>query len=157
MDDLDLGIVERLQVDGRRPFTEIAQDLDVSEATVRNRVSRLIEDRVLQIVGMVDPYHLGRDAPALIGVTLEPGDWDPILETIANFEEVSYLVLVSGQFDVIVEAMCRDRNHLADFLNNSLRRVSGVVSTQTFTILRTCKMSYGAKPVLQGASDSKRR
>ena len=157
MDDLDLGIVERLQVDGRRPFTEIAQDLDVSEATVRNRVSRLIEDRVLQIVGMVDPYHLGRDAPAMIGVTLEPGDWDPIIETIANFEEVSYLVLVSGQFDVIVEVMCRDRNHLADFLNNSLRRVSGVVSTQTFTILRTCKMSYGAQPVLEWASDSKGR
>jgi Lrp/AsnC family transcriptional regulator for asnA, asnC and gidA len=148
VDSLDLAIVERLQQDGRRPFTDIAQDLQVSEGTVRNRVSRMIEDQVLQIVGMVDPHRLGMDAPALIGVALEPGDWDPAIEAIANFHEVSYLVLVSGEFDLLVEVMCRDRNHLAEFLNVSLRRVPGVVRTQTFTILRTYKLAYGAKPVL---------
>jgi Lrp/AsnC family transcriptional regulator for asnA, asnC and gidA len=154
VDSLDLAIVERLQRDGRRPFTEIAQDLEVSEGTVRNRVGRLIDDRVLQIVGMVDAHHLGMDAPALIAVALEPGDWDPAIEAIANFKEVSYLVLVSGEFDLLVEVMCRDRNHLAEFLNLSLRRVPGVMRTQTFTILRTYKLAYGAKPVLDPQADA---
>jgi Lrp/AsnC family transcriptional regulator for asnA, asnC and gidA len=148
LDELDLAIVRRLQKDGRKPYTEIAQELDVSEGTIRNRVSRLVEDQILHIVGMVDPYQLGMDAPALIGVTLEPGDWDPTISVIANFEEVSYLVLVSGEFDLMVEVMCRDRDHLANFLNEKLRRVSGVVRTQTLTILRTYKMAYGARPTL---------
>ncbi len=149
MDSLDLAIVRHLQRDGRKPYTEIAQDLGVSEGTVRNRVARLVEERVLHIVGMVDPYQLGMDAPALIGVTLQPEDWDPAIETIANFEEVSYLVLVSGEFDLLVEVMCRDRDHLAEFLNAKLRRVPGVMATRTFTILRTYKMAYGAPPMLE--------
>lgn len=148
MDTLDLAIVEQLQLDGRKPYTEVAQALGVSEGTVRNRVSRLLEEQVLQIVAMVDPHNLGRDAPALIGVTLQPGDWDPAIGTIANFEEVSYLVLVSGEFDLLIEVMCRDRDHLAEFLNAKLRRVPGVVHTKTFTILRTYKLAWSAKPTL---------
>lgn len=156
MDELDLAIVRRLQTDGRKPYTEIAQELGVSEGTIRNRVSRLVENRILQIVGMVDPYQLGLDAPALIGVTLEPEDWDPAISVIANFEEVSYLVLVSGEFDLMVEVMCRDRDHLAKFLNEKLRRVPGVVRTQSFTILRTYKMAYGARPTLFPTEQSRR-
>jgi Lrp/AsnC family transcriptional regulator for asnA, asnC and gidA len=148
LDDLDLAIIDRLQVDGRKAYTEIALELGVSEGTVRNRVARMVEDQILYIVGMVDPYFLGRDAPALIGVTLHAEDWDPAIEAIANFEEVSYLVLVSGEYDLIVEVLCRDREDLARFLNEKLRRVRGVVRTQTFTILRTYKMAYGAMPVL---------
>jgi len=148
VDSLDLAIVEHLQLDGRKPYTEIAQALGVSEGTVRNRVSRLIEEQILHVVGMVDPHNLGMDSPALIGVTLQPGDWDPAIDSIAHFEEVSYLVLVSGEFDLLVEVMCRDRDHLAEFLNAKLRRVPGVVHTKTFTILRTYKLAYGARPVL---------
>jgi Lrp/AsnC family transcriptional regulator for asnA, asnC and gidA len=154
MDSLDLSIVEQLQLDGRKPYTEIAQALGVSEGTVRNRVSRLLDDRVLQIVAMVDPHNLGKDSPALIGVTLQPGDWDPTIGTIANFEEVSYLVLVSGEFDLLVEVMCRDRDHLAEFLNAKLRRVPGVVHTKTFTILRTYKLAWSAKPTLPSPEPS---
>ncbi|HLC03801.1 MAG TPA: Lrp/AsnC family transcriptional regulator [Anaerolineales bacterium] len=155
MDALDLAIVEQLQLDGRKPYTEIAQALSVSEGTVRNRVSRLVDDQILQIVGVVDPHILGKDAPALIGVTLQPGDWDPAIRKIANFEEVSYLVLVSGEFDLLVEVMCSDRDHLAEFLNAKLRRVPGVVHTKTFTILRTYKLAFGARPVLYKADGSR--
>jgi Lrp/AsnC family transcriptional regulator for asnA, asnC and gidA len=154
VDSLDSAIVEHLQLDGRKPYTEIAQALGVSEGTVRNRVSRLVEERILHVVAMVDPHNLGMDAPALIGVTLQPGDWDPAIGTIANFEEVSYLVLVSGEFDLLVEVMCRDRDHLAEFLNAKLRRVPGVVHTRTFTILRTYKMAWSAKPILSPPAHS---
>lgn len=154
LDKLDLAIIERLQADGRRAYTEIANELGVSEGTVRNRVARMEEDQMLYVVGMVDPRHLGMEAPALIGVVLEADDWNPVIKQIAHFEEVSYLVLVSGEFDLFVEVMCHDREHLAEFLNEKLRRVRGVVRTQTFTILRTHKMAYGARPVLAPSSDT---
>jgi Lrp/AsnC family transcriptional regulator for asnA, asnC and gidA len=155
LDDLDLAIVQQLRSQGRKPYTEIAEALGVSEGTVRNRVARLCEEQVLHIVGMVDPYRLGLDAPALIGVSLRAEDLERAVETISAFEEVSYLVMVSGEFDLIVEALCRDRDHLADFLNEKLRRVPGVVATRTFTILRTYKMAYGARPMLESPAPLK--
>lgn len=155
MDERDLAILSLLQTNGRRPFTNVAQTLGVSEGTVRNRVSKLLEKKILHIVGLVDPNSLGFNAPAIIGVTINEGDIEKIASKIAQFPEVSYLIMVSGEFDLIVEVLCRDREHLADFLNQSLRRVSGVGKTQTFMTLRTFKMAYGAPPILEKINNSK--
>lgn len=155
MDQLDLSIIELLSANGRRPFTEIAQLLGVSEGTIRNRVSRLIEDKVLHIVGLVDPSSLGFDAPAMIGVSITEGDIEEIAAEIAVFPEVSYLIMVSGEFDLMVEVLCKNRDHLANFLNQKLRRIPGVGRTQTFMTLRTFKMAHGVPPILKRISDSK--
>jgi Lrp/AsnC family transcriptional regulator for asnA, asnC and gidA len=149
MDQLDLAILSLLQSNGRRPFTDIAKELEVSEGTVRNRVTKLIEDKVLHIVGLVDPTSLGFNAPAIIGVSVSQGDIEKVASEIAKFSEVSYLIMVSGEFDLIVEVLCRDREHLANFLNQNLRRVNGVGKTQTFMTLRTFKMAYGASPIIE--------
>ncbi len=148
LDHIDHEIIRMLQRDGRTPYTEIAKALKISEGTVRNRVARLVEDQTIQIVALIDPYRLGFDAAAIIGVSVEPPLIEAAAEQIARFPEVSYLVLVSGMFDLIVEALCRDREHLANFLSHSLHQVPGVRSTQTFVILRTYKMAYGARPTL---------
>jgi Lrp/AsnC family transcriptional regulator for asnA, asnC and gidA len=148
MDELDRDIVAQLKEDGRKPFTSIARELGVSEGTVRNRVGRMIDERVLHIVGEVDPYKMGLDAPALIGLTLKSDEIEASMQAIAELEEVSYLLLVSGEFDAIVEVFCRDREHLANFLTKKLRQIPGVDSTRTFTILRTYKMAYGTRPIL---------
>jgi Lrp/AsnC family transcriptional regulator for asnA, asnC and gidA len=148
MDNIDLNILAFLQRDGRKPYTEIAQTLGVSEGTVRNRVTRLIDERVVQIVGLVDPYQLGFDAPAIIGVSVQPSEIEDAAAMIGAFPEVSYLIEVSGEFDLIVEVMCRHRDHLAQFLNQRLSKVPGVQRTQTSLILRTFKMAYGARPGL---------
>jgi len=148
MDELDLSILALLQTDGRRPFTDIAQELGVSEGTVRNRVSKLIEKQVLHIVGLVDPGSLGLNAPAVIGVSIAEGDIEEIAAEIAAYPEVSYLIMVSGEFDLIVEVLCKNREHLANFLNYELRKVTGVERTQTFMTLRTFKMAYGSPPVI---------
>lgn len=148
MDKLDLDIISFLQSDGRKPFTDIAKALDVSEGTVRNRVSRLVEDRAIQIVGLIDPSALGFDAPAMIGLSIRPPMIENVVEEIATFDEVSYLIMVSGEFDLFVEVLCKDRKHLATFLNDKLLRVPGVVRTQTYIILRTYKMAYGAIPIV---------
>lgn len=146
MDKIDLDIISILQKDGRIPFTEIAKRLNISEGTVRNRMSRLQQQEILQVLGMVDPYNLGFDAPAMIGVSVEPQKLESAAELIAEFEEVSYLVMVSGEVDLMVEVMCRDREALAQFLNQKLRQVPGILRTQTFFILSTYKMAYGARP-----------
>lgn len=149
MDKIDQEIITFLQNDGRMAFTDIAKALGVSEGTVRNRVARLTEDQILQIVGMIDPNRLGYEAPAMIGVSVQPPLLDEVATTIATFPEVSYLIMVSGEFDLFVEALCRDRDHLATFLNNKLLRVPGITRTQTFITLRTYKMAYGATPMLK--------
>jgi Lrp/AsnC family transcriptional regulator, regulator for asnA, asnC and gidA len=146
MDDLDISILSLLQRDGRRPYTEIAHALGVSEGTVRNRVYRLLEEQVIQIVGQVDPYHLGFDAPAMMGISVQPSEVEAAAEQIAAFPEVSYLLLVSGEFDLIVEVMCEDREHLGSFLNQRLRKVPGVQSIHTFLILKTVKADYEVHP-----------
>jgi Lrp/AsnC family transcriptional regulator for asnA, asnC and gidA len=148
MDNIDLSILAFLQRDGRKPYTEIAQALGVSEGTVRNRVTRLIDEQVIHIVGLVDPYQLGFDAPAIIGISVQPAEIENAAAQIAAFPEVSYLIEVSGEMDLIVEVMCRDRDHLAQFINQRLSKVPGVQRTQTSLILRTFKMAYGARPVL---------
>lgn len=146
LDRLDREIIAHLQQDGRKPFTDIAKELKISEGTVRNRVGRLVQGNVLQVVGMADPYQLGFDAPALIGVSVSPPDIEQAAAEITALEEVSYLIMVSGDFDLFVEVMCRDRDHLATFLNERLRQVRGVQRTETFLILKTYKLAYGAAP-----------
>jgi len=153
MDQIDLDIISILQSDGRKPFTDIAKELEVSEGTVRNRVARLLKERVLQIIGMVDPYRLGFDAPAIISVSVQPPLLETVANTIAKFPEVSYLIMVSGEFDLLVEVLCKDRDHLATFLNEKLLHVPGITNTQTSMILHTFKMAYGALPTLEGQSE----
>jgi len=148
-DELDLAILELLRFDGRKPYTEIAHTLQVSEGTVRNRVARLMENGVMQIVGLIDPVRLGYDAPALIGVNVQNADVEEVAKHIAKFTEVSYLIMVSGGFDLVVEVICRDREHFTQFINQKLRKIPGVAQTQSFFILKTIKMAYGADPYFQ--------
>lgn len=154
MDQIDLDIISSLQSDGRKPFTDIAKELDISEGTVRNRVARLVEERVLQIIGMVDPYRLGFDAPAIISVSVQPPLLESVANTIAKFPEVSYLIMVSGGFDLLVEVLCKDRDHLANFLNEKLLHVPGIVNSETSMILHTYKMAYGALPSFDEQSEN---
>ena len=150
MDKLDLSILALLQNDGRRPFTDIAQELGVSEGTVRNRVTKLIESGALQITGLVDPASLGYNAPAIVGISITEGDIEKVATEIATYDEVTYLVMVSGEFDLIVEVLCQNREHLANFLNQQIRKVKGVERTQTFMTLRTFKKTCGNPPIKVG-------
>lgn len=148
MDKIDLDIIALLQRNGRRAYTEIAKTLEVSEGTVRNRVARLVDDKIIQIVGMADPYQLGFDAPAIIGVSVSPQQMDEVARKLAALPQVSYLVMVSGEYDLLVEVMCKDRDELTKILNEKVRPIAGVTRTQTFFILHTYKMAYGALPML---------
>lgn len=147
MDELDHTIIQFLQEDGRTAFTEIAKKHEISEGTVRNRVSRLIEDGVLRIVGVADPLKLGFTVSAVIGVSIQGGNIDQAGREIAAFPEVSDVIMVSGEFDLILLVYCRDREHLTEFLNQKLRPIDGISHTQTFVVLSTFKTTSNMHPL----------
>jgi Lrp/AsnC family transcriptional regulator for asnA, asnC and gidA len=142
LDETDRAIIAHLQYDGRKPFTEIASDLDVSEGAVRRRVKLMVEDGVLQIVAIIEPRFLEWNAASMIGVSVQAGQIEAAAERIAQFPEVTYLFMSSGGFDLFVEAYCRDRKHFASFLSEKLQKVPGVVRTEAFMILKMYKLSY---------------
>ncbi|MEM7335063.1 MAG: Lrp/AsnC family transcriptional regulator [Chloroflexota bacterium] len=140
MDKLDYQILSHLQEDGRRPFTEIAKALGVTEGTIRKRAARLIEEDVIRIIGLVDPHKVGFEAPAIIQVTVAPPHLDEAAKQIESFAEVSYLLMVSGEYDLMVEVRCRDREHLASFIRHKLQQVNGVQRTVSAMVLHTYKL-----------------
>jgi Lrp/AsnC family transcriptional regulator, regulator for asnA, asnC and gidA len=140
--DLDKRIIEHLQEDGRRPFTQIALDLGVSEAAVRARTGRLIERGILQVVGVTDPLKLGFQQMAMIGIKVEAARLIEVAEEIAAFPETDYVVVTAGAYDILVECVAEDNEALLAFLSNKLRKIKGVRETETFVYLRLMKQSY---------------
>jgi Lrp/AsnC family transcriptional regulator for asnA, asnC and gidA len=142
MDEIDLQILQTLQKDGRTPFTKIAKQTGVSESTIRSRYANLVEEGVVNTVSIVDPFALGFQAPAIIGIKTDPGKIDEVGKAIATFPEVSYQVMTLGSYDLVVEVFCRDLKHLTDFITNHLQNIPGLRSTETLTIAKTYKLSY---------------
>ena len=142
LDGTDQAIVDRLQYDGRMPFTVIAAELGLTEGAVRRRVKRMQESNALQIVGIVEPQLLEWNAAGMIGVNVQPGQIEAAAQQIAQFPEVTYLFMASGGYDLFVEVYCSDREHFVSFLNDKLQRVPGVEHTETFMILKMYKLSY---------------
>jgi Lrp/AsnC family transcriptional regulator for asnA, asnC and gidA len=141
LDDLDKRIIEQLQQDGRRPYTQIGPAVGLSEAAVRQRVQRLIDSGVMQIVGVTDPRMVGFGRQAMIGLTVE-GDTRKIADAVAALDEVVYVVLTAGSLDVLVEVVVEDDEHLLELLNNKIRSIDGVRDTETFMYLRIHKETY---------------
>jgi Lrp/AsnC family transcriptional regulator, regulator for asnA, asnC and gidA len=139
---LDKRIIEHLQQDGRRPFTQIAADLGVSEAAVRARTNRLVERGILQIVGVTDPLKLGFQQQAMIGVRCERDRLLQVAEAVSAFAEVDYVVITAGAFDLLIEVVCENNEALLRFLTERLRAVEGVRETETFVYLRMVKQTY---------------
>lgn len=149
MDELDNLILQTLQKDGRVPFTQIAKQAGVSETTIRSRYQILVEKGIVRTVGIVDPYTLGFQAPAIITVSVEPGMTDQVAKAIAELPEVSYLVMTLGTCDLVVEVFCRDLPHLTNLVTQRVRVIPGVRSTETLIIARSYKLSYRWSPALE--------
>ena len=141
LDQVDRKIIEQLQQDGRRPYTQIAPAVGLSEAAVRQRVQRLIDTGVMQIVGVTDPKMVGFGRQAMIGLSVE-GDTRKIGDAVAALDEVIYVVLTAGSLDLLVEVVVEDDEGLLDLLNNKIRTIEGVRDTETFMYLRIHKETY---------------
>ncbi|HSK90131.1 MAG TPA: Lrp/AsnC family transcriptional regulator [Euzebyales bacterium] len=143
LDRLDRGIIAALQVDGRRAYSRIADEVGVSESVIRYRVRRLEDAGILQIVGIADPLRIGFDLMALVGVKGTAGKLDHICDQLGELPEASYVIVTAGSFDLFVEVLCRDTAHFSEVLTEKIRTIDGVVDTQSFLVLQIRKMSYG--------------
>ena len=141
LDEANRAIIEALQRDGRRPYGAIAEEVGLSEAAVRRRVQRLRESGIIQIVAVTDPLQLGFRRQALVGVRAE-GDVRQVAGKVAALEEVDYVVMCAGSFDVLAEVVCEDDDRLLHLLNDSIRSIPGVRSTETFFYLKLAKQTY---------------
>ncbi|HEX6140164.1 MAG TPA: Lrp/AsnC family transcriptional regulator, partial [Candidatus Limnocylindria bacterium] len=141
-DDLDKAIIKALQLDGRRPYAQIGRDLKVPEATVRQRAERLINRGVVQVVGVTDPLAMGFGQPAFIGLHVDADRLNEIAERVAALDEVTYVVVTAGRFDIICEVVCEDNEHLLRVLADRLAKIDGIRSTETMVELRFVKESY---------------
>jgi Lrp/AsnC family transcriptional regulator for asnA, asnC and gidA len=141
IDDTDKAIIEQLQQDGRRPYTQIARAVGLSEAAIRQRVQRLIDAGVMQIVAVTDPLMLGFLRQAMVGIRVE-GDVRVVADTIGAIPEVDYVVLTAGAYDIILEAVVEDDDHLLSLLNDKIRTVPGVRASETFIYLKLHKQTY---------------
>ncbi|WP_236239746.1 Lrp/AsnC family transcriptional regulator [Streptomyces sp. CC228A] len=141
VDAVSLAIIEQLQEDGRRPYAAIGKAVGLSEAAVRQRVQKLLDQGVMQIVAVTDPLTVGFRRQAMLGVNVE-GDVDPVADALAAMPECEYVVLTAGSFDLIVEVVCEDDDHLLDVINKRIRTLPGVRSTESFVYLKLKKQTY---------------
>jgi Lrp/AsnC family transcriptional regulator, regulator for asnA, asnC and gidA len=155
IDDLDFVILAHLQEDGRKSFTQIAKELNIAVGTVRNRVLKLIKDKTLHIVARVDPHRVGFKAPATIMISILPEHLAESSQEIALFPEVSYVSIVTGPYNVMVDVMCRDARHLTDFLVHRLAKVKGVKDYQTLLILHVFQFAQPDLKIAKNIDPSK--
>jgi Lrp/AsnC family transcriptional regulator, regulator for asnA, asnC and gidA len=141
LDDVSKAIIEQLQQDGRRPYATIGKVVGLSEAAVRQRVQRLIESGVIQVVAVTDPIQLGFARQAMIGIRVR-GPLEPVADALAALDEVDYVVVTAGSYDLLAEAVCESDDALLELISQSIRSIPGVESTETFMYLHLRKQTY---------------
>jgi len=140
LDEISKRIIEQLQQDGRRSYAAIGKAVGLSEAAVRQRVQRLTDNGVMQIVAVTDPMMLGFHRQTMIGIKCE-GDLERVADHLAGMDEIDYVVITSGSFDLLVEVVCEDDDQLLEILSR-VRMAPTVTSTETFVYLKLRKQTY---------------
>jgi Lrp/AsnC family transcriptional regulator, regulator for asnA, asnC and gidA len=140
-DDIDKALVTALQRNGRESYAALAKIVGLSEAAVRQRVQRLLDDGVVQIVGVTDPMVMGFQRWAMVGIVVE-GDVRKVADQLTAIDEIDYVVLTAGSFDLLIEVVCEDDDRLLALLNDHVRSIPAVRSTETFVYLKLAKQTY---------------
>ena len=141
LDDVNKRIIEQLQRDGRMSYAALAKAVGLSEAAVRQRVQRMLDNDVMQIVAVTDPLTLGFARQVMIGLKVE-GDMRSVADRLAKIPEVDYVVICAGAYDLLAELVCTDDEHLLALLNDHIRAIPGVTATETFVYLKLTKQTY---------------
>jgi Lrp/AsnC family transcriptional regulator for asnA, asnC and gidA len=141
LDEASRSIIEQLQADGRRPYGAIGRAVGLSEAAVRQRVQRLHDAGVMQIVAVTDPIKVGYGRQAMIGLRVD-GDLEAAASAIEALPDVTYAVITAGSFDMLAEVVAEDDDHLLDIINRQIRSIPSVRATETFVYLKLRKHTY---------------
>jgi Lrp/AsnC family transcriptional regulator, regulator for asnA, asnC and gidA len=141
LDEVSKAIIEQLQQDGRRSYAAIGKVVGLSEAAVRQRVQRLLDAGVMQVVAVTDPLELGFARQAMIGIRVQ-GPVGPVADALSAMDEVNYVVVTAGAYDLLVEAVCESDEHLLDLISDKIRSIEAITSTETFMYLKLHKQTY---------------
>jgi Lrp/AsnC family transcriptional regulator, regulator for asnA, asnC and gidA len=141
LDDVSKAIIAELQEDGRRSYAAIGKAVGLSEAAVRQRVQRLTDSGVMQVVAVTDPLEMGFARQAMIGIKAT-GTLEPIADALAELDEVDYVVITAGTFDLLAEVVCESDEHLLQIISSGIRTIPGVLSTEALVYLRLRKQTY---------------
>ena len=141
LDDVSKAIIEQLQQDGRRSYAAIGKVVGLSEAAVRQRVQKLTDSGVMQVVAVTDPLQLGFARQAMIGIRVS-GPLEPVADRLAELDAVDYVVITAGSYDLLAEAVCASDADLLELISEQIRTIAGVVSTETFMYLQLRKQTY---------------
>jgi Lrp/AsnC family transcriptional regulator for asnA, asnC and gidA len=141
LDETSKAIIAQLQQDGRRSYASIGKAVGLSEAAVRQRVQRLIEGGVMQIVAVTDPLQLGFARQAMVGVRVT-GALEPVADALSAIDEVAYVVLTAGSYDLLAEVVCESDEHLLEIISRQIRGIPGVAGTETLVYLKLRKQTY---------------
>ena len=141
LDEHSKVIIEHLQADGRASYAAIAKAVGLSEAAVRQRVQRLLDSGVMQIVAVTDPLQVGFTRQAMIGIRVD-GELDAPAAALSELPEVAYVVTTAGSFDLLCEVVCENDEELLDIVSRQIRSLPGVASTETFVYLKLNKQHY---------------
>ncbi|MEQ6903678.1 Lrp/AsnC family transcriptional regulator [Nocardioides sp. YIM 152588] len=141
LDDYSKAIIAELQEDGRRSYAAVGKAVGLSEAAVRQRVQRLVESGVIQVVAVTDPIEMGFARQAMIGVRAT-GELEPIADALAEIPEVDYVVVTAGSYDLLAEVVAESDDHLLQIISQGIRAIPGVISTETMVYLKLRKQTY---------------
>jgi Lrp/AsnC family transcriptional regulator for asnA, asnC and gidA len=141
LDETSRAIIKELQEDGRRPYASIGKAVGLSEAAVRQRVQKLVDSGVVQIVAVTDPMQIGFARQAMIAISVS-GDVEAVADRLAAIDEVDYIVVTAGSFDLLAEVVVADDAHLLSLVNRHIRTITGVTRTETFLYLKLVKQTY---------------
>jgi Lrp/AsnC family transcriptional regulator, regulator for asnA, asnC and gidA len=141
IDPIDKELIRLLQRDGRTPYSRLGPAVGLSQAAARQRVQRLVDRGVMQVVAVTDPVLLGFDVQALVAIEVT-GDVRKVADALSAWDEVEYLVITAGRYDLFVEVVCADNAHLLELVNDRIRSVEGVLGSEIFTYLHLVKQTY---------------
>ena len=141
LDAVDRSIIGELQVDGRMSYAELGPKVGMSQAAVRQRVNRLIDRGVMQVVAVTDPLSLGLSTQAMVGITVS-GDVRAVAAAVADLVEAEYVLITAGRFDVLAEVLCEDNDALLTLVNDRILQIDGVASTEVSPILKMEKLTF---------------
>ena len=142
LDEIDRAVIAAMQKDGRASFAQIAEQMGVSAGMIRLRYNRLVEQGYLRVVAITNPLRMGYKSMAMIGLRVDGSKLLEVAEKISKLEEVVYLVVTSGRFDLFAEVVCRDHDHLLDFITGKLSIIEGVRDSESFMHLKIAKEIY---------------
>ncbi len=150
LDNLDISILKHLEQDGRKSYSDIAEDLGVAVSTVSTRVTKLIDKNVVSIMAMVNPHKVGLGAPATLSISIKPQQYDDIVDTILAYPEVNFASMTTGNFNLLIDVFCRNTQHLAELVTQRINNLEGIKDIKITYQLKRLKVRPAGVDLLKG-------